>query len=265
MERNEHPGEGYQDQVHQGEAQELGGLPRGEAWAERVIREGIEAAELEEREIDDRTARYIALRLSGGQSTALLALASTGEIREELNRELAEAWQAAGISAETRLWVDWLGTYWLNRVDRGPVTDWLSRSDAIDRLEQEYIEQQQEYNWPRVVRAEVAINEEIVIARQEQRAIGDEIAQQIALRLASMRKPARHCLLRFGATCAVSPVLREELRYLSQTRPREVQIWIHELGRWYSMQAEQELLPHDESTASDATLGPARDEGTQEQ
>jgi hypothetical protein len=50
--------------------------PRGESWNERIIRTGIEAAQSEEREIDDRTARYIASQLHGGQASALYSLAA---------------------------------------------------------------------------------------------------------------------------------------------------------------------------------------------
>ncbi|MGH3923604.1 MAG: hypothetical protein ACRDTT_12180 [Pseudonocardiaceae bacterium] len=42
-----------------------------ESWDERIIRASIEAAQSEEREIDDRTARYIVLQPHGGQGTAL--------------------------------------------------------------------------------------------------------------------------------------------------------------------------------------------------
>lgn len=55
----------------------------GESWDEYIIHTGIEAAEEEQREIDDRTARYIASQLHGGQGSALYSLASCGVIDEE--------------------------------------------------------------------------------------------------------------------------------------------------------------------------------------
>src|SRR5579872_2531555 len=62
--------------------------PDPESWDERVIREGIQAAVTEGRPIDDRTARYIAGQLHGGQSSALYSLASSGAVRSEVFAEL---------------------------------------------------------------------------------------------------------------------------------------------------------------------------------
>lgn len=60
------------------------------SWDERVICAGVEAAEREDRHIDDRTARYIASQLHGGQASALYALASSGAILDLAVGELVQ-------------------------------------------------------------------------------------------------------------------------------------------------------------------------------
>lgn len=120
---------GENEQIDHGEAR----TAEREAWDERVIREGIEAAVREGRSIDDRTARYIASQLHGGQASALYALASSGavwpEVIEELGRELDEQ------PASVRAWNDSLAAYCALRGDRGPVDGWVERAEAGDRME----------------------------------------------------------------------------------------------------------------------------------
>ena len=106
-----------------------------ESHDERVIREGIEAALAENREIDDRTARYIASQLHEGQGSALYSLASTGAISEEVHDELTRNFDQQ--SEQAKWWINWLGTYCLNRENKGPVPDWAASAAAIDRDEDE--------------------------------------------------------------------------------------------------------------------------------
>jgi antirestriction protein len=91
---------------------------------ERAILLGIAAAEAEEREIDDTTARRIAAQLHGGQASALYSLASSGNIDEErVYREIAAEYQS-NYDPAVRAWLNWLGTYCLRREHKGPVTGW---------------------------------------------------------------------------------------------------------------------------------------------
>jgi antirestriction protein len=104
-----------------------------ESWDERVIREGIEAAIRDGRPIDDRTARYIAGQLHGGQASALYALASSGAVRaevfDELDRDRTER------SAQVRVWLASLTVYAALRGESGPVADWTEHSEAQDRAD----------------------------------------------------------------------------------------------------------------------------------
>lgn len=106
-----------------------------ESHDERVIREGIEAALRENREIDDQTARYIASQLHEGQASALYSLASTGAIAEEVHDELTRDFDQQ--TDQVKWWVNWLGTYCLNREHKGPVSGWVESAAAIDRQEDE--------------------------------------------------------------------------------------------------------------------------------
>lgn len=80
-----------------------------EPWDERAIRTGIESVILDDRPIDNRTARYIAGQLHGGQGSALYALASNGEITDRVMTELVEerAVQSSGVQE----WIDALIAY----------------------------------------------------------------------------------------------------------------------------------------------------------
>lgn len=104
-----------------------------EGWDERVIREGIEAALAEERSIDDRTARYIAGQLHGGQESGLYALASSGAITDSVVGELVNERleQEPGV----RAWIDALISYCAQRPDSGPVDGWVEQAEAGDRAD----------------------------------------------------------------------------------------------------------------------------------
>jgi hypothetical protein len=77
-------------------------------------------------EISDGTARTIAAMWHGGQDTAGYRFASTGAIEPDgvtaIWRDLGADYSTA--SADDRLALDMLGTYLLNRANRGPVAGW---------------------------------------------------------------------------------------------------------------------------------------------
>src|SRR6266542_2182975 len=100
---------------------------------ERVIREGIERTSQDGADIDDRTARYIASQLHEGQASALYSLASTGAIAEEVHAELTRDFDQQ--DDQVKNWVNWLGTYCLNREWKGPVTGWIEQAEAQDRAD----------------------------------------------------------------------------------------------------------------------------------
>lgn len=108
---------------------------RQESHDERVIREGIEAALVEERNIDDRTARYIASQLHEGQASALYALASSGAILDEVHDELTRDYNQQPEVVQN--WINWLGVYCMDRPDAGPVEGWAARAAEQDRAEEE--------------------------------------------------------------------------------------------------------------------------------
>lgn len=104
-----------------GERPELRIAPEtDESTDEQAIREGIEAALREHRDIDDHTARTIAAQLHEGQASALYSLASTGNIDERVHDELTRNFDQQ--TDQVKNWINWLGTYCLNRPSKGPVT-----------------------------------------------------------------------------------------------------------------------------------------------
>lgn len=109
--------------------------PPEESHDEQVIRQGIEEALREGTEINDHTARYIASQLHEGQTSALYSLASTGAIAEAVQNELTREFDQQ--TEQVRNWINWLGTYCLNRQDKGPVLGWAESAAAIDRAEEE--------------------------------------------------------------------------------------------------------------------------------
>jgi len=107
--------------------------PRQETGDERVIREGIERALRDGTEIDNRTARYIASQLHDGQASALYSLTSTGAIAEEVHAELTRDFDQQ--DDQVKNWINWLGTYCLNREWKGPITGWVEQAEAQDRAD----------------------------------------------------------------------------------------------------------------------------------
>jgi antirestriction protein len=107
--------------------------PAPESHDERVIREGIEAAVLERRPIDDRTARYIASQLHGGQSSALYSLASSGAVRSEVFAELNNG--SADQPEHVRGWLTSLTVYCELRGESGPINGWVERAEGQDRAD----------------------------------------------------------------------------------------------------------------------------------
>ncbi|ABD10263.1 hypothetical protein ThrDRAFT_00236 [Frankia casuarinae] len=109
-------------------------LPAELSHDERLIKQGIEAAAQEERPIDDRTARYIAGQLHGGQVSALYSLASTGNIIEDtVYHELYEDLESH--TPEVASWVEALRAYCQARPDKGPVRGWTEHAAILDRID----------------------------------------------------------------------------------------------------------------------------------
>lgn len=82
-------------------------------------------AQSRDEEISDACARVIASMYHGGQSSIGYAFASTGVLPEDsgdLCRGLFGPYD--GLSADERLLFDMLGTYAVNREDRGTVQGW---------------------------------------------------------------------------------------------------------------------------------------------
>jgi len=103
--------------------------PEGGSWSEWVISRGIEEALREERPIDDRTARYIAVWLSERATPGLRTFALTGAIDEpRIQEELVFCFFYQ--TEQVQSWVNRLGDYCLRREDRGPVEEWR---EAIER------------------------------------------------------------------------------------------------------------------------------------
>jgi len=88
------------------------------------IAQGIAAAELADRNIDDATARLIASQLHGGQSSALYSLASCGAVDyRDLRIELLADYDRS--PDDVRRMIDHLGTYVIEHDGRGSVEGWF--------------------------------------------------------------------------------------------------------------------------------------------
>lgn len=87
-----------------------------------------EAAQAEGREIDDATARVIASLYHNGQASLGYSFASTGAIPEDTSdlwRDLfGDVYNESWMGPKQRLMADMLGTYLINRADKGPVDGW---------------------------------------------------------------------------------------------------------------------------------------------
>lgn len=115
------------------EALDLPPPSEAESWDERVIREGIAAAVREGRPIDNRTARYIAGQLHGGQASALYALASSGAIQPEVFAEMDQ--DRTEQPEQTRIWLASLTVYCAFRGASGPIDGWVEQAEAQDRVD----------------------------------------------------------------------------------------------------------------------------------
>jgi len=90
---------------------------------DEVIREGVDRARTQSRDIDDLTVRAIAGHLSRVPGDAMSLLERTGEIVDRLYLELT--WNyAEQPDDERKHWVDVLTTYCIGRFDEGPVRGW---------------------------------------------------------------------------------------------------------------------------------------------
>lgn len=116
--------------------------PEGDSWDEWVVERGIAVAMREGRDIDDRTARYIASQLHEGQASALYSFASTGNVEEprihdELTRDFDQQ------PEKIQRWVNSLGFYCLNRVNKGPIRGWSAQAASEDRADLETLRRNQ--------------------------------------------------------------------------------------------------------------------------
>lgn len=112
--------------------------PEGIAWNEFVITRGIEAAERDERPIDDRTASYIATFLGRAATPALRTLATTGAVyKASLEEEIVSL--IFDQTAQVQRWIGWFANYYLNREDHGPVENWREDIAQRDRAEAELL------------------------------------------------------------------------------------------------------------------------------
>lgn len=84
---------------------------------------GMYQAEVEQRNIDDETARRIASQLHGGQASAMYSLASCGAIDYESIRGELVAGYGQADPLTRRMW-DHVGTYALEHDGRGPQEGW---------------------------------------------------------------------------------------------------------------------------------------------
>jgi hypothetical protein len=115
--------------------------PEGDSWDEWVITRGIAAALRDNRDLDDRTAHYIAAQLHEGQASALYSLASTGAIDEpRVHVELT--YRFYDQTEQVQAWINWLGDYCLHREDKGPVDGWHEKVAEQDRIESAQLRQQ---------------------------------------------------------------------------------------------------------------------------
>lgn len=124
------------EQSNEGASAELSRL-RLDREGELRIREGIEAAEREERIIDHATARRIADQLHSGPDSALWLLVTTGALRlpqddEEMDRSediFSELLACDRVFPELHLWLEAMAGYVLHREDdAGPLKGWRQLS-----------------------------------------------------------------------------------------------------------------------------------------
>lgn len=103
------------------------------SWDEQVIETGVAVAAGQGRPIDDRTARYIAGQLHGGQASGLYAFAATGAITDRAMSELVS--ERAVQEPAVQVWIDALIAYCAGRPDTGPVVGWVEQGEAEDRAD----------------------------------------------------------------------------------------------------------------------------------
>jgi hypothetical protein len=90
---------------------------------DEVIRDGIERAREQTREIDDLTARAIAGYLTRIPEDAMSLLERTGEITDRIYLEMSWTY-ADQPDEEHKHWVDVLTSYCLGRLYEGPIGNW---------------------------------------------------------------------------------------------------------------------------------------------
>lgn len=216
-----------------------------------MVLEGMDAAELEERQINDRTARNMALLLadeakysqSHGAGSLLERFGSTGEIGEEFAAELAVVHGGARQS-DVREWADLLHVYALNRVDRGPVGGWAERLNAIDRAHHAYQSYRQEYRWAEVMSLEQSLTAEIrMVQERDDLVLEDDAIISAAFALARRRHMWREHFFVWIATGEATPRLCEELAYLQASGNADVRLWVDTLHDWAVVRLGQRLLP----------------------
>ncbi|WP_440220899.1 hypothetical protein [Dietzia sp. MNB45] len=95
-------------------------------YDDELVTSSIEQAASQERGIDDATSRMIATMLHTGQTSAMYAFASTGEItpglQDEIDRELLEAEEAH--AEEIAIWMRSLSAYVASRETPEAIDGW---------------------------------------------------------------------------------------------------------------------------------------------
>lgn len=96
-----------------------------------LVRQGIDQAAWQRREISGTVARLIAAHLHRGRETALYGFAVNGAVREQLYDELDAVSRS---QPAFRSWASALASYCLGRGDTGPVPGWGPRpQDSVRR------------------------------------------------------------------------------------------------------------------------------------
>jgi hypothetical protein len=118
--------------------------PDGGSWEEHVVNNGIEAAEREQRPIDDRTACYIAWSLKDASTPALNSFAHTGAIdipglTIDISRVKVDVSNTENVQSQ----LGQLSFYWQNRQERGPVEYWRNAIYQEDKADLERMRREQ--------------------------------------------------------------------------------------------------------------------------
>lgn len=219
-------------------------LPPYDFTRRGLAMDGVHRAELEERHIDDRTARNIALLL-GKPDDALAKFAGTGEVTEDVTSTLA-ALDEQQLASQPRDWKSWLEHYCHNRFGRGAVEGWSERLDAIDRAQHAEQTRHAEHRYVETLRAERRLTYEISTARERGLELDDDAVLEAMQSLCRRRRLWRDHFYQWIATGEATPHLREELARLHASDDPEVRLRVEAVDDWSASKLGQRLLPEEE-------------------